>query len=551
MVSKMKALMAVAALGLGALAAADFDGPAPVAWRWVGNTSVAPGGAPVIDGDTVYMAVGGRIYGVEKETGNLKWRYPTGAALENNFRSGAIMSGDHILAAADNNVLYAVRKDTGALSWQANSTDPIIGTPAVAGSVAVVPLSTGSIEAFNMSDGAPAWSNPLRVASRLNANIAAWENLVVVGTGSNKLMGIDAVSGEVRWEQSLARLSTVTKPVVRDSTIYLLSGGYVVALRAASGRIRWQRNTSTQLVFSPAVSDDYIAAVSARGDLFAFNSSGRPIFGRGVDLQSTPVAGPSITGSLITVPTANGSIFGVEPLTGSIVWNYVIPSLNKKESSSSDNGGSGGGTGRPGGGFAPGGAGAGGMDGGAGGMDGGGGQDSSSDDAPDYVQAASAGVSDGETLLVLARDGSLIAFDKRFGVDLTPPIARMAWPRPGSQISPTPPAEFVFLLEDYSSGINEEMIEVKVNGQPYSFRYERGGIVRVQITRGGTNRALRPGRAVFSITATDWMGNKSTTEFAVNVSSALSRPLGGPPSSGGDTGNQGGGGRLGGGGIGG
>ena len=51
---------------------AQVDGPTPLAWRWAAPTSVAPSGAPTIVGETVYVAVGSRIYAMDRETGNQK-----------------------------------------------------------------------------------------------------------------------------------------------------------------------------------------------------------------------------------------------------------------------------------------------------------------------------------------------------------------------------------------------------------------------------------------------------------------------------------------------
>ncbi len=152
-------------------------------------------------------------------------------------------------------------------------------------------------------------------------------------------------------------------------------------------------------------------------------------------------------------------------------------------------------------------------------------------------------VASGNTLFIQTNDGSLFAFDKELGVDLTPPTAKMLWPNPGDQISPTPPAEFVFKLEDYGSGINPESVKCTINGKDQVVTYDKTtALLRILIITGGRNPSLAIGRAEFEITASDWLGNESKTKFAVTVDPQVTRPLGAPPTSGsGSSGSTGGG----------
>ena len=95
-----------------------------------------------------------------------------------------------------------------------------------------------------------------------------------------------------------------------------------------------------------------------------------------------------------------------------------------------------------------------------------------------YVSAAAAARSSKATLSSYCRkDGSVSAFDKNLGVDLTPPSVKMAWPNAGDQVSGRAPMELIFLVNDDGSGINYDSLEFGINGQDYIPTIDKEGRV--------------------------------------------------------------------------
>src|SRR5687768_18589509 len=118
-----------AAVGLSALGAvlAQFPGPAPLAWRWAQSTAISPVGSPLVSGDVVYVAVGTRMYALDRATGNQKWKYPLAEGIPGNFRSGPLLADGTVVAAGDNRIVYGVDAGPGERKWTARSTVPSVG----------------------------------------------------------------------------------------------------------------------------------------------------------------------------------------------------------------------------------------------------------------------------------------------------------------------------------------------------------------------------------------------------------------------------------------
>jgi outer membrane protein assembly factor BamB len=533
----------LAALACAAPVWAEFDGPAPVAWRWAESTSGSPGGTPQVDADNVYVAVGGRFYSLSRKDGNQNWRFPAAEPLDGTFRNGCLLAGDTLVAANDKGRVIAVDRVTGSLKWQVVATGPVVGGIVIAGTNVVYRVGAGELHAVRLADGGAVWEQPHN-AGGLTGELGSWQEDVLYATQDGELVSMSTATKKQNWKVRFSRLSAGSGPTVFGDNVYVNAGQYLTALRAQSGGVRWQRRLDEAAVFSPAVSDTGVVATSASGRVFSFDTAGKPVFRKGVDLENAPVAGPAFVGRTIVQSTANGAVNLVDPSSGDVLFSYIIPPIAKGMTAAPTTGGSGGGGGT-GGDVAA---------GGAGGSGGGGGQRAAG--APveiKYVVAAGPAATAGDSLLVLARDGSLLCFDKRNGVDLSPPEIEMLWPNPGDQVSGQPPMEILVRILDRASGVNPEAISVKIDGNDYFATYKRDGYLSIKVSAGGKNQPIGDGRKEIVVSAADWLGNKGSRTFAITVDNTLP-PLGSPrskvtgagdgdggPSAGGKGGGKGGG----------
>jgi len=505
-------LVSLAALALGGAAHADFDGPAPLAWRFLQPTTVAPSGAPLVVGDTVYSAIGGRVFAVDKATGNLKWRYPQLDPIPGSFRSAPIFKDGLILAAGDNKIVYAIDAASGQPRWSFNSPAPVTGQPVLIGDYFVYSQSDSKLTALDTSKGKAAWGAPLGVLDGIVGQIAVNGTDVLVFTTRGELRSINTLTQKTTWRRPFDSVPPGSVPVVYGDSIFVNSGTYLVALSAANGTPRWQLGTKLQLSFSPAVSADGILVVSNDGSLMMYDSARKPLMKQPIALGSLPVVQPTAAGSMFIVPTANGAINLVDPKKGTIDWSYVITPLADAVAANPNAAGNGN---MPGGGGVPG--------GGGGGL-GGGGQTTTTNEKPLWVQAAGPATIAGNTLLISAKDGSILAFDRDLGVDLTPPTVKLLFPNSGDQVSGQPPLVLVFKIDDEASGVKPSTISIEIDGEKYVSKREKDGNYSVRFSQTGENKLLSDGRKVITVTVSDWLQNQKVAKFALTIDNSL-RPI--------------------------
>lgn len=517
----LRALPAIGVLALTGSALADITGPTPLAWRWAESAKLSPSGTPQFYGENVIVAVGGRIYSLNKETGNLNWRYPSGEAIAGTFDKGCSLQGDVILAAGDDKSLYAVDAKTGDLKWQHLASEPITSNVVVTGQNIAYVSNKQTINIVDLATGAPV-GNPIKEQSLIHDDITAFGDQLIYTTQRGRLVSFDTSSNREKWFQQVNSLKPSGNFTIFGDRIYVNSSTYLVCLRASSGSRVWQENVGRDLLGKPAANESGIASLTSRGELFFFNTNGKLMFGKPTPV-GVPVSSPVFLGSMVSVSTANGAINLIDPKSATVVWSYVIAPISTNSGASnaaapSSGGGSATAGGDGGGGLGIGGPGAGGP----------GGAQNQNTVERDYTLVAGNPAQSGNSLFVLTRDASLLMFDKELGVDLTPPSCKMLWPTPGNDVAGKAPMEMIFKLEDLGIGINPDSVKVMVNGKEYVHRLSNDGFLSILIVSRGANPQIANGTAKVSIAATDWLGNASTHEYTLKIDNSLTA-VGSPP----------------------
>jgi hypothetical protein len=327
------------------------------------------------------------------------------------------------------------------------------------------------------------------------------------------MLSVSSLTSKIIWTTKFAAIDVDAMPIIQGDTAYINSGNFLVAVNAVTGRGRWQTDLGEPIAFGPAVGPNGVLVVTRDGKGLIYNLNGRRTLKDPVDVGSAPVTVPTAVGEMYLVPTANGAINLVEPKEGKVIWSFVIRPLvpptggNTKVIEAQV-----------------------------------------VDTRLLSVQAAGPAVVAGNTILVLAQDGSLLAFDPETGVDLTPPEAFMVWPMPGSQVSGQPPLELVFKVDDEATGVKIDTLKIDIDGNPVEFTVGRDLVAVVRFSHSGPNKPLMDGRKVINLSVEDWMGNVQKKSYSLSIDNMLpplQRPGAAPakptqPSGGGRPGRRGG-----------
>lgn len=515
----------LAPLALSMSAHAQFNGPAPLAWRWAQSTTNSPIGTPIVDGDSIFVSLGERFYALDRQYGNQKWRFPVGIPNVGHFPTQPVLSNGTVVAVSDLHYAYGVDEETGKTKWQHFLIKNTVGSPVATGKFIVIALSDNTLVALDSQTGEEVWKEPLKLPSGITGTMASYQDSVIYFNDSSDMICYNVPSEKQLWKTRFTLIDSKVKPVVAGEAVYVNTGSFLAAVNVGSGHGMWQKDVGEQLVYEPAVSPTNIMVVTQNGSIMSFDRLGNKLFRAPIDIGTSPVAAPTSVGDYFLVPSGNGSINLIDPRTGASKWSFVMAPMDKVQANTPNPNSAGG-------------------------------RVASTVTGPvKYVNAAGPATLSGQTLLVLAKDGSLLAFDKDAGVDLTPPTVKMVEPNPGDQVSGQPPLTFAFTLHDDASGVNEKTVKISLDGKNVDFTKTKDQFYVVRVSSTGPVKPLTDGRHTLTVVATDWLGNTATESFDVQIDNTLQprkstlpptsgRPGGGNngPGGGGSGGGSGGGG---------
>jgi outer membrane protein assembly factor BamB len=258
--------------------------------------------------------------------------------------------------------LHALRPD-GTLAWEFLAGGAFPAPPAIDGGTVYAGSSDGRVYALALADGKLRWSYDAKEEMGTRPTVSG--GAVYVMSLQDTLFALDAATGEWKWihrreARGIDRGFTIrgaAQALIRGDTVYgAYSDGYVAALDASNGQVRWERVVAPPGEYTDIdglwLEGDRLYAAAYSGALVALDAtSGLPVWtfrapnltrvvvGKGlvvaegasqllalspgtgqpvwtVPLKGAPGAVPTFAGRWLLVPAQDGGLHFTEPATG-------------------------------------------------------------------------------------------------------------------------------------------------------------------------------------------------------------------------------------------
>ncbi len=261
------------------------------------------GGGLAVENGRLFATTGfGEVIAMDADSGKEIWR----RKVTGPIRAAPTISGGRLFAITITNELYALDTGDGRVLWTyagITETAGLLGgaSPAVDGSVVVVPFSSGEVVALRVENGRLVWSDSLRAVDRLDpiSSLAHIRGRPVIDRGrvfvtsnSGRTIAIDMRTGSRVWER---RIGAVHGPWVAGEFLFLLStSGELVCLSRRNGGIRWVRQLRR-----------FEDEEDREGPIFW--------------------TGPVLAGDRLIVAGSNGEVWSISPYTGKLLGRIEAP----------------------------------------------------------------------------------------------------------------------------------------------------------------------------------------------------------------------------------
>ena len=233
-------------------------------------------GEPVKVGDDViaFGANDGYLYAVSTVDGKVKWRYrsalPDRITIQ-SFAAPAIRS-DRVYAAFSDGTVAAVRAHDGGEIWRrtipAKERFPDVVAPLFfSGERLLAAQYYGTLQTF-LPDGNAGWSIPLGGSA---ASPLSLDGRLIVGASNNRILSVDAESGEIQWSQEVGRM--VTWSGLAEFDRFVAAGtfeGVLYLVDKVNGSLVWRYDVGAPVVGPPISAKGRLWVLNGRGEFFGF-----------------------------------------------------------------------------------------------------------------------------------------------------------------------------------------------------------------------------------------------------------------------------------------
>ena len=297
-------------------------------------------------------------------TYDLLWRFDTMPSGGGNWiiSSSPAIVGGVVYVGADDGCFYALNALTGICLWNQTLGRFTVSSPAVVGGVVYVSVWEGRDYALNATTGSVIWnisrsygsSSPAVVnglhyissggssviARNASTSVKVWETNINGGNEASPIVvdnvvyiadsgyvsALDALTGAIKWSKNLYISGTFNAPAVANGLVYVECGGSLVyALDADTGAQIWSFDTNANSGSTPTVAEGIVYVGSLNRGLFALNAtSGAEIWNSPTNIWHSSFA---VAGGVIYAGNDNG-MYALNAYTGAQIWNYTPSNIN-------------------------------------------------------------------------------------------------------------------------------------------------------------------------------------------------------------------------------
>lgn len=461
--------------------AEKLEPPLALNWEFTSSKYDNNPASPIVADGVCYFGSGDRVYAVDIETGNMKWKYPIEQGLSGSVKgTPAVYDGRLYFGAGDGN-LYCLDAETGIFNWAYQTRGSVRCPPVISDGILYFGSDDNSLYAIDASVGELAWPKQITARDDIAGGLALGNGMVVISCMDGNLYGINN-SGKPRWKFMLPNAPTKTSPAMMDNIVVMAVGNTMSGFTIRSGQKKWTVQLSSEIAATPVIDGTDIYVPCHDRKIYAYTVVGRqPIlkWALPIDFGALPMSSPIVADKLLYVTGSHGIVSAYSTVDGTLKWRYAISPSQITT------------LGQP------------------------------------YTDASSSPTVAEGTLLVLTDDGVLHCFTPT-APDNTPPDIYNPLPINGMAMSGVPPIKISAILYDVGSGVDFSSVTLALDEQPVEYKTDMGtGTVSYETPvaePGKSAKSLPDGVHKIKLTAKDYFGNKLENEWFFIVDNTLPPP---------------------------
>jgi outer membrane protein assembly factor BamB len=266
----------------------------------------------------------GAVVAVDVGSGSVVWSTAVSGGVDGEARYDR--QRGQVYVGSDDGFLYAVEPENGKIRWSSKFKGPIDHPPDIGTESLFLATAADRVFAIDPADGKTRWQYERETPEGFTIHGYAVPHQdghsVFAGFSDGYLVALQADSGEVRWSRSLAAASEQfvdvdANPLVWRGKLFAASfSGGVYGLRPNDGEVLW--HTSLDGVSALTQGESNLYAVSSRAGLAAVSTDGNVLWRQGLPTAGDLTA-PVEVGPYLVFSGSREGLFVLERETGKLL----------------------------------------------------------------------------------------------------------------------------------------------------------------------------------------------------------------------------------------
>lgn len=283
---------------------------------------VVPKSAPVVAGGYVYFGSdSGTFRCLRTADGQVAWEFHCPSAGRKGIWSIPCIAEDIVVFGAYDGNTYCLSRFSGEVRWVNRDADWVGSSAAISIDLRLAyigfeyerPGNKGGLVALDLETGEKRWEVATREYLHGSPRYEETSRSVIVGTNDNRVLCVDALSGEGRWTFNTD--GPVKHGIAIDDrrrlAIFGCFDGKLYGLDIDSGAPAFRIDTGNAIYSTPLVLDDYVIVGSSSKQMFSVNLNSGEV-ARKLDTGSKIFCSPDLIRDRIYIGTNNGSVLELD-----------------------------------------------------------------------------------------------------------------------------------------------------------------------------------------------------------------------------------------------
>lgn len=283
-----------------------------VLWNYeINDTTNMEYSSNVISEDIIYTSGHpGTVYALNANNGKQIWIQQVEGEIVNHE-----ISKDLVIIGTDTGV-YGLNKETGSVKWYQN-IGKAYSKPVIVDNTVIISFSNGDLYAFDLNTGSIKWKLELSYSGEISE---INQNKICIGSG-NICYCINIKNKEILWEFETSGKITAA-PMIEKNSVYFGSwDGNVYSLDLSTGTLKWTFKTGWGIDTKPYISDGMVFVGSNDNNFYALDEKSGDLVWY-FTCKSGIHSSSDVYGEYVFFGSDDGRIYALNKINGDLSWSF-------------------------------------------------------------------------------------------------------------------------------------------------------------------------------------------------------------------------------------